>query len=109
MAIAPFTPVTREEAARILSVSLGTLDAMIEAGELPAPRSLGGRRLYWHPDVFYGWLDKLLRGETNPAADSAGERPAPSRKLAPKIPSSETDAVEKSRVRNARKLAELNG
>jgi excisionase family DNA binding protein len=61
----PFKPITREQAADILSVSLSTLDTMIDSGALPAPRPLGGRRrLYWHPAVFYGHLGrKLMAGE----------------------------------------------
>ena len=42
----PFTLLTREEVTRILSVSLSTLDQMIEPGVLPKPRTLDGRRLY---------------------------------------------------------------
>lgn len=60
----PFTPITREQAAAILSVSLSTLDAMIAAGSIPEPRALpGGRRKYWHPEIFYTWLDQQLRGD----------------------------------------------
>jgi hypothetical protein len=56
-----FTPITKEEAARICSVSLRTINTWIEAGELPTPVTIAsGRRLYWHPDVFYAWLNKEL-------------------------------------------------
>jgi hypothetical protein len=61
MSSAPFKPITREQAAEILSVSLTTLDAMITSGVLPPPRQLGDcRKLYWHPDVFYAALVGLL-------------------------------------------------
>lgn len=60
----PFKPITREEAAGILSVSLTTLDELVRAGALPAPRALGGqRRLYWHPEVFYSHLHRALTTE----------------------------------------------
>ena len=64
MSIEPFVPITREKAASILSISLTTLDALIESGALPAPRALGSqRRLYWHPAVFYAHLHRALTGE----------------------------------------------
>ncbi len=59
--IEPFKPITREQAASILDTSLTTLDAMIASGAFPAPRQIGEcRRLYWHPDVFYGALNRWL-------------------------------------------------
>ncbi len=62
MSTQPFTPITREDAARILSVSVTTIEHMIVTGVLPLPRTLGNqRRLYWHPDVFYSALNRLLR------------------------------------------------
>jgi hypothetical protein len=62
MSTQPFTPITREDAARILSVSVTTIDHMIVTGVLPLPRTLGAqRRLYWHPDDFYGALNRALR------------------------------------------------
>lgn len=57
----PFTPITKEHAAEICSVSLRTINYWIEAGDIPAPTSIAsGRRLYWHPDVFYEWLKREL-------------------------------------------------
>jgi hypothetical protein len=102
MAIEPFTPVTREEAARRLSVSVTTLDAMIDAGGPPEPIALGGRRVYWHPDVFYGWLDKHLRPQEGQGGDAGP--PAPE---APKVSTSEASPSEKARTRDARKLAKM--
>ena len=59
MTAMPFKPVTREMACEALSISLGTLDALIADGTLPRPAALGHRRLlYWHPDEFYGVLDR---------------------------------------------------
>lgn len=77
----PFKPVTREEAAEILSVSLTTLDELIKAGIFPPPRSIGAqRRKYWHPDVFYSCLDRALTTDEPEApcdAHSRAEPPAP--------------------------------
>jgi excisionase family DNA binding protein len=69
--VEPFTPITREEAAKRLSVSLGTIDNMIEHGEMPKPKAIGrARRLYWHPEIFFAWLDKMLREEAAPSPDT---------------------------------------
>jgi excisionase family DNA binding protein len=74
MSTTPFKPITREEAAEILSVSSGTLDAMIEDGVLSRPRQLGDcRRLYWHPDVFYEHLHRLLCVDSAPLGLPAPE------------------------------------
>jgi hypothetical protein len=65
--IEPFKPITREQAAGILDISLTTLDALITSKVLPAPRQLGEcRKVYWHPDVFYGALHHRLA--VHPAA-----------------------------------------
>ena len=57
----PFKPITRELAAEILAVSLSTLDALIASGAIPRPIALGDlRRVYWHPDIFYGALHRAL-------------------------------------------------
>jgi len=59
----PFIPVTREQAAEILSTSLTSLDELVKSGIFPPPRSLGQcRRKYWHPDVFYSHLERALLG-----------------------------------------------
>lgn len=55
-----FKPITREEAATILSVSLRAIDHYVAVGILPAPISLGGRRKYWLPDVFYSSVRERL-------------------------------------------------
>ncbi|MFX1734998.1 hypothetical protein PXJ20_00010 [Paraburkholderia sp. A1RI_3L] len=59
MSTTPFTPITKENAAHILSVSVRTVDHYVQDGRMPAPVHLG-RRAYWHPDVFYGWLHQAL-------------------------------------------------
>lgn len=67
----PFQPLTKEHAAEILSVSKRTVENWIAAGEMPSPTTIG-RRVYWHPDIFYSWLnDKLGNrqgGQNIPAA-----------------------------------------
>ena len=81
MSTAPFKPITREEAAEILSVSLTTLEAMIMSGVLPPPRKLGEcRKLYWHPDILYGALHRLLCAEPAPAPCPAPTSTEPTRR-----------------------------
>ncbi len=78
MSTQPFTPITREDAARILSASVTTIGQMIVNGVLPLPRPLSGmRRLYWHPDDFYGALNRALRPDASPS-DCGVPEPAPS-------------------------------
>ena len=38
-----------------------TLENWCRDGDMPQPAMLGSSR-YWHPDVFYGWLDAVLKG-----------------------------------------------
>lgn len=59
-------PITRERAAEILEVSIRTIDNYVRDSQIPMPVRLGGgRRLYWHPEIFYNWLDWALRGDGN--------------------------------------------
>jgi excisionase family DNA binding protein len=106
--ISPFKPITREEAAEILCVSLSTLDNMVASGAMPAPGSIpGSRRRYWHPDVFYSWLDQQLRkeacGDTTQAPAAALQmRKRRGRGSAPQ------GIADRARARDAARIAELN-
>lgn len=105
----PFTPITREQAAAILSVSLSTLDAMIAAESIPEPRALpGGRRKYWHPDIFYTWLDQQLRGDGRDHENAASEvlrNPASSKSSSSNASNS---IAASARARDAHRLRQLN-
>ena len=68
-----FKPLTVDDVAAVLGVSVRTVENHIEEQGLPRPVKIGKIR-YWHPDVFYGWLDRVLRGEAR-AEPSA--QPAP--------------------------------
>lgn len=59
MSTTPFTPITKEQAAQILAVSVRTIDHHVRDGRMPPPVHLG-RRAYWRPDVFYAWLHQAL-------------------------------------------------
>lgn len=63
MSVAPFKPLTKDEVAEILGVSIRTVENYVNDGQMPAPASLG-RRVYWHPDLFYAWLDSFLRSQS---------------------------------------------
>jgi excisionase family DNA binding protein len=106
--ISPFKPITREEAAEVLCVSLSTLDNMVASGAMPAPGSIpGSRRRYWHPDVFYSWLDQQLRKEVS---ETTAQAPAPelqSRKQRGRG-SAPQGIADRARARNAARIAELN-
>lgn len=110
----PLNPLHAKKAARLLSVSLATLDHMIDTGVLPPPRSIGGRRVYWHPDIFYGCLDQILRAERIPAGDadssnSVNQTDVRESKRATRIdPSTDLRSVQTARERDCARLAELN-
>lgn len=58
--VAPFQPLTREDVARVLQVSVRCIHDWVGRGVLPAPKPIEGV-VRWHPDIFYGWLDQLLK------------------------------------------------
>lgn len=57
--------ITKERAAELLSVSKRTIDNWIADGTLPQPTALG-RRVYWHPESFRLWQDKLFGIQQSP-------------------------------------------
>lgn len=52
-------PLTKEDVAGIMSVSLRTVANWMANGTLP-PWTYIGRRVYWHPDQFQDWLSEQL-------------------------------------------------
>ena len=59
MMVTEYQPITKERAAELLTVSKRTIDNLIADGTLPLPTAIG-RRVYWHPTVFFAWLDQRL-------------------------------------------------
>lgn len=57
-----FKPLSKNDVAEILGVTIRTIENHVAAGILPAPAAIGNRR-YWHPVVFYRWLEKILLAE----------------------------------------------
>lgn len=118
MTTTPFTPITREMACEVLSISMGTLDALIADGTLPRPAALGRRRLlYWHPEDFYGVLDRALRQlATEPSTSAEPTAPLVGRSQPAKregglgqTPSaSKGTAADRAKARNAARIKKLN-
>jgi phosphoglycolate phosphatase-like HAD superfamily hydrolase len=48
-----------ERYVELLAVSKRTVDNWIADGTIIAPSAIG-RRVYWHPDAFFRWLDEKL-------------------------------------------------
>jgi excisionase family DNA binding protein len=57
-----FKPLTKDDIADVLGVSLRTIENWVNEQTLPAPKKLGNR-VYWHPSVFYAWLAHQLTAE----------------------------------------------
>ncbi|AIV90847.1 helix-turn-helix transcriptional regulator [Burkholderia pseudomallei] len=64
-----FTPLTKQAVADVLGISVRSVENWINDGTLPAPVKLGNR-VYWHPEVFFGWLSRRL---LEPAAEEVAE------------------------------------
>lgn len=71
-----FKPLSRDDVAAVLGVSTRTLENWVNDGTLPSPAKIGNR-VYWHPNIFYAWLDRRLAGDTS------AEDAQPSARLAP--------------------------
>lgn len=57
-----FRPLKKDDLAEVLGISQRTVDNWVTEGVLPAPTKLGNR-VYWHPNVFYAWLDLRLAAD----------------------------------------------
>lgn len=105
-----FTPLTKQAVADSLGISIRSVENWINDGTLPAPAKLGNR-VYWHPDVYFGWLSRRLQeaqaveSEPAPAELRLVPTPAPSRREA----SSSDKAASRLRASTERKLARLQG
>lgn len=96
-----FKPLTKEDLADVLGVSIRTIENWVNEGILPVPTKLGNR-VYWHPNTFYAWLDRRLSADpasTEVAQDSATE-PQPARAKPKARGQSATAKTELDKVRN---------
>jgi excisionase family DNA binding protein len=67
-----FKPLTKDDIAEVLGVSLRTIENWVSDGTLPSPRKLGNR-VFWHPTIFYAWLECVLT--TEDATELTGTQP----------------------------------
>src|SRR3546814_20367965 len=61
-----FQPLTISDLAKLLDVCERTIRNHVDQGAFPAPVTICGKK-YWHPDVFYHWLDRTLKHEATAA------------------------------------------
>ncbi len=105
-----FTPLTKQAVADSLGISIRSVENWINDGTLPAPVKLGNR-VYWHPDVYFGWLSRRLQeapvaeSEPVPSELPLVPTPAPSRREA----SCSDKAASRLRASTERRLARLQG
>jgi hypothetical protein len=105
-----FRPLSREDVAGILGISIRTLENWVKQERLPAPTSIGGRR-YWHPERFFAALDAMLQPANG--TDPSDSPPKPQPPQSPKLPSStagrrvkrSTQSVAEAMLREAAELA----
>ena len=100
--VTPFKPLSKEDLADVLGVSIRTVENWVNDGTLPSPTKLGNR-VYWHPGIFYAWLDRRLSGgnaadEPTQDASSTAHMP-PARAKAKSQPRSVTAKTELDKVR----------
>jgi excisionase family DNA binding protein len=94
-----FKPLTKDDLADVLGVSLRTIENWVNDRTLPAPKKLGNR-VYWHPNVFYAWLEHRLTAE-DACVERAGstfeqpdrKKPEAKQQLRSKIPKTEFDKL----------------
>ncbi|MCU4119731.1 helix-turn-helix transcriptional regulator [Variovorax sp. N23] len=99
----PFKPLTKEDVAEVFRVTPRTVENWVGQGLMPAPINVGNR-VFWHPDVFWGWLNELLRVS---ADRPARERVAESMASVPKSRLVADAARDQLRSRNLKRLADL--
>lgn len=104
-----FKPLSKEDLADLLGVSIRTIENWVNEGILPAPTKLGNR-VYWHPNTFYAWLDRRLSADPAAAETTQPSTAEPKSASAHKTKSLGQSATAKSeldKVRN-RTLAQLD-
>lgn len=116
---AAFKPLSKHDVADILGVTVRTIENHILAGILPPPVAIGNRR-YWHPGVFYAWLEKALHADAkNPSAPElveacgakVAEAPAANDQATdrrPKGSKNNGSASDRARARDQALLGKLN-
>jgi DNA-binding transcriptional MerR regulator len=85
-----FKPLSREDVAAVLGISIRTLENWVKQGRLPPPTSIAGRR-YWHPARFYAALTSMLQ----PEDAASGQSPSGAAAVRDKPPKVEESAAGK--------------
>lgn len=106
-----FKPLTKDDIAEILGVSQRTIENWVNDGTVPVPKRLGNR-VYWHPTVFYGWLEQRLSGAEEPEPGDAvamtrtraGQKPA----RLPRATKAVKTELDQLKARGQAKLDDLN-
>lgn len=112
-----FKPLSKNDVADVLGVSVRTLENWVNEGNLPAPAKLGNR-CYWHPKTFYAWLERRLLdgsasgllddGEVSTALPStAGAVPSAVPAAAPALPARSGTARAKRSGRDAERASSV--
>lgn len=99
---AAFKPLSRVDVAKVLGVSIRTLDNWQRSGRLPRSVDIGGRA-FWHPEVFYSWLDQTLKT----TAPDTGTAPSLVKNAQPCRAPESVPAASRALARNAAKLAAM--
>lgn len=101
---APFSPLTKKDVAQVLNVTPRTIENWTSEGIMPAPTTLGGR-VFWHPDIFYAWLDTRLREGASTSAIATSEQNIPQKSK--KATSRGATEQELLRRQNSKRLAAI--
>lgn len=72
-----FVPLTKDDVAKILRVSVRCVENWVNDGTLLPPGKIRNR-VFWHPDLFFKWLEDHL-APRNQATDVSGESVAEDR------------------------------
>lgn len=100
-----FKPLTKDDIAACLDISIRTVENWVSDCTLPAPKKLGNR-VYWHPDVFYAWLAKRLMEDEAPEVPKPATPPVTRHKAVPSTAKSELEKLRaKDQARAERLLA----
>ena len=103
-----FKPLTREDVATILGVSVRTVENWRKVGRIPMSVDIGGR-VYWHPTVFFEGLSATLTAKVQPASEPAASLlPLAPTKPTPRAPE-RSPAATRALLRQEAKLAAMVG
>ncbi len=74
MANSAFRPLRKEDIAEVLGIAVLTVDEWWSNGTIPMPVHIG-KFPFWHPDAFYGWLERHLMVQVSDPSSVLFHRP----------------------------------